>query len=139
MYGDGAADEADIIDALHRLLALALGRSETHRRSTAPLDAISLSFGYYHETPSAVENEAGLFRLIRAMQANGVCVVAAAGNGATTLPFWPAALAADHAVDIKQTGCRCSASGPATPTTARSRPSPTPGRGCAPTGAASRR
>jgi subtilisin family serine protease len=99
MYGDGAADEADIIDALHRLLLWHwLGLD--HRAKHGPLDAISLSFGYYHETPSAVVNEAGLFKAIRRLQADGVCVVAAAGNGATTLPFWPAALAGDYAEDI---------------------------------------
>jgi subtilisin family serine protease len=99
MYGDGAADEADIIDALQRLLLwhwVGLDGAEKH----PPLDVVSLSFGYYHETPSAVEDEAGLFKAVRTLQENGVCVVAAAGNGATTLPFWPAALAAEHAADI---------------------------------------
>ena len=58
-----------------------------------PLDVVSLSLGYYHETPGAVDDEAGLFAALRQLQRDGVCVVAAAGNGATTLEFWPAALA----------------------------------------------
>ena len=100
MYGDGAADEADIIDALQRLLLwhwVGVDGKDDH----GPLDVVSLSFGYYHETPNAVEDEAGLFKAVRALQENGVCVVAAAGNGATTLPFWPAALAGDYRADIK--------------------------------------
>jgi serine protease len=99
MYGDGAADETDIIDALQRLLLwhwLGLDGKDDH----GPLDVVSLSLGYYHETPGSVEDEAGLFGAIRALQADGVCVVAAAGNGATTLPFWPSALAADHTADV---------------------------------------
>ena len=60
---------------------------------------VSLSLGFYHETPGAVEDEAGLFKAIRALQHEGVCIVAAAGNGATTLPFWPAALAAGDTPD----------------------------------------
>src|SRR6185436_11889781 len=90
-----------IIDALARLLLWHWeGRKPTSKHG--PLDAISLSFGYYHETPSAIVDEAGLFTVIRKLQAEAVCVVAAAGNGATTLPFWPAALARYYDDDVRQ-------------------------------------
>jgi subtilisin family serine protease len=98
MYGDGAADEADLIDALELLLLwhwCGVDGKDDHGR----LDVVSLSLGFYHETPGAVEDEAGLFKAIRALQKEGVCIVAAAGNGATTLPFWPAALAAGDTPD----------------------------------------
>jgi subtilisin family serine protease len=92
MYGDGAADEKDLIDALQGLLIWHWLRADG-REEGDPLDVVSLSLGYYHETPGAVEDEAGLFAALRALQREGVAIVAAAGNGATTLPFWPAALA----------------------------------------------
>jgi len=91
MYGDGAADETDVIEALEKLFLW--NRLRRQGRADGPaLDVVSLSFGYYHETPGSVDDEAGLFAALRALQRDGVCIVAAAGNGATTLPFWPAAL-----------------------------------------------
>ena len=92
MYGDGAADEMDLIDALQKLLMRQWARLDGGDKGE-PLDVVSLSLGYYHETPQSVERESALFALIRALGEAGVSVVAAAGNGATTQPFWPAALA----------------------------------------------
>ena len=92
MYGDGAADEVDLVSSLQKLLIW-------HRAGLAgtkgftPVDIVSLSLGYYHETPGAVDDEAALFLAIRELQRAGVSVVAAAGNGSTTEEFWPAALA----------------------------------------------
>jgi len=91
MYGDGAADETDVVEALEKLLLWNRLRLQGRVDGT-PLDVVSLSFGYYHETPGSVDDEAGLFAALRALQREGVCIVAAAGNGATTLRFWPAAL-----------------------------------------------
>ena len=98
MYGDGAADEADVIETLEKLIIWNLLRQQG-RVDGAPLDVVCLSFGYYHETPGSVSDEAGLFAALRKLRCDGVCVIAAAGNGATTLEFWPAALAPRPVMD----------------------------------------
>lgn len=94
MYGDGAADETDLIDSLEKLLVWNRLRKEDQR-----LDVLTLSLGYYHETPGSVDDEAGLFAALRQLQRDGVCIVAAAGNGATAMEFWPAALATQSVRD----------------------------------------
>jgi len=94
MYGDGAADETDLIYSLEKLLVWNRLRKEDRR-----LDVLTLSLGYYHETPGSVDDEAGLFAALRQLQRDGVCIVAAAGNGATTMEFWPAALATQSVKD----------------------------------------
>ena len=106
MYGDGAADESDVIEALEKLIIWNRLRHQG-RVEGPPLDVLSLSLGYYHETPGSVDDEAGLFAALRKLRCDGVCVVAAAGNGATSLEFWPAALAPKPVTD--ETGTSVSA------------------------------
>jgi hypothetical protein len=93
MYGDGAADEGDLLAALTDLYAYHLlacdGRIEGR-----PIDVISLSMGYYAESPGAVVHSSALAAVLKAFGDAGVSVVAAAGNDATTTPFYPAGLAA---------------------------------------------
>lgn len=78
LSSDGITDEADLVRALMGLQA---------NRPT-PVDVVNLSLGGYthDDRPSPLLAEAihGL--------GSAVAVVAAAGNGASTRPFWPAAL-----------------------------------------------
>ena len=100
MYGDGVADEADVIDALQLLYArqlLALRDPDTHG---PVIDVLSLSLGYYHETPGTFEDEGALVTALRALSSTGVAVVAAAGNGSSDVEFFPAAFAAGAGFDV---------------------------------------
>jgi hypothetical protein len=92
MYGDGAADEADVIAALNAL-AVYHWSALDGTSDAVPIDVINLSMGYYHESPHTVVAEGALFDVLGALAADGVAVIAAAGNGGTTERFWPAALA----------------------------------------------
>ncbi|HEX6447330.1 MAG TPA: S8/S53 family peptidase [Streptosporangiales bacterium] len=78
LSSDGITDEADLIRALIGLQS----------KGAARVDVINLSLGGYthDDRPSPL--------LAEAIHALGpkVAVVAAAGNGASTRPFWPAAL-----------------------------------------------
>ena len=91
MYGDGACDEADLVDALqllHERQLLALAGKDVG----PPLDIVNISMGYYHESPDRVSNVAGLNAAINALSETGVTIVASAGNGGSDVEFWPAAL-----------------------------------------------
>ena len=102
MYGDGACDEYDLVRALQRLYVWHLAARRGHVKGR-PLDVISLSLGYYHETPGSVVDEGALFSVLRAFGEAGVAVVAAAGNGATDVEFWPGALAGRAATGVPVT------------------------------------
>jgi subtilisin family serine protease len=92
MYGDGAADEKDVLDALNALALYHWGALDGLVKGD-PLDVLNLSFGYYPETPGAVTGQSSLLRVLRELADSGVAVLAAAGNGATTERFYPAAMA----------------------------------------------
>ena len=102
MASDGAALEDDIVTALSLLL-------ERHRAAKAApgtithgvLDVLNLSFGYYHETPGSFDDESALMRVLRALSAAGVAVVAAAGNSSSDLEFYPAAFSGRNDFDIQ--------------------------------------
>ncbi len=92
MPSDGVIDEHQLTAALNMLLI---------RQATAQLtgdaqdiiDVLSLSLGYYHETPQDVEYSSALGGTLRSFGELGVLTVAAAGNDHTLTPFFPAALA----------------------------------------------
>ncbi len=91
MMGDGACAEDEVIRALTGVYAY---HREVQDGTTkgAPVDVVTMSFGYYHETPGAFDDEAGLAAAIQALTDAGICVVAAAGNRSSDVPFYPAAL-----------------------------------------------
>ena len=65
MYGDGAADEADVVEALEKLIIWNRLRP-VGPEDGAPLDVVCLSLGYYHETPGTVERRGRPVRRPRA-------------------------------------------------------------------------
>ena len=57
------------------------------------IDVITLSLGYRHETPGAFDDEEALFRVLRGLAELGVTIVAAVGNDASDVEYYPAAYA----------------------------------------------
>lgn len=93
---DGTGREHDILVALGQL---AIGRALADAGLPGGLhvDVVNLSLGFYHETPALLGVDSPIATCLADLVAAGVAVVAAAGNGATTAPFVPAAL-----VDVVQ-------------------------------------
>jgi hypothetical protein len=92
MHGDGAVAEGDMLEALNRLLlrqAIALKRKDDRYL----VDIISLSLGYYHESPSDEAFDHLLLAPLREFGQLGVIVVASAGNDATNRHLYPAGFA----------------------------------------------
>ena len=90
VQGDGVVAEADLLEALGMLwlrqaLALRRGRPEEL------VDVVSMSLGYYHETPADAAFDPLLLAPVRALGRLGVAVVVSAGNDATLRPMYPAA------------------------------------------------
>lgn len=90
MHSDGVAYESEVLCALWALArevrALRAGDDRI-----APVDIVSLSFGYFDESPDSVMPAIAM--LIDELTSLGITVVASAGNSATTRQFLPAALA----------------------------------------------
>ena len=92
VQGDGVVAEADLLEALGMLWlrqALAVRRNDPDQL----VDVVSLSLGYYHETPSDAAFDPLLLAPVRALGRLGVVVVVSAGNDATLRPMYPAAFA----------------------------------------------
>jgi Caspase domain/Subtilase family len=88
-HSDGTAYEGDLICALSKLATQIAGNE---RNSSAMVDVIVLSLGYFNETqPSAYSS--GLREAIDVLLAMGVIVVAAAGSLSTNRRLYPAAFA----------------------------------------------
>lgn len=89
---DGAMSEQDLINALDDVAEL-VRRDSAGEPGGLRIDVVSLSVGYYHETPDDVAFDSPLWRPLQALLSLGVIVVCAAGNGSTTQPWFPAAFA----------------------------------------------
>jgi subtilisin family serine protease len=99
MHGDGAVAEADVLEALNRLLirqAIAL----KHNRADHLIDVISLSLGYYHEFPSDAAFDHLILKPLRELGKLGVLVVASAGNDSTNRHMYPAGFAPHNGTQL---------------------------------------
>jgi subtilisin family serine protease len=59
-----------------------------------------LSLGYYHESVGAFDDEGALVSVLRGLASTGVAVVAAAGNGASDVEFYPGAFSQSSSFDV---------------------------------------
>ncbi len=87
---EGAMVEQDLIDALDDVAEL-VRRHRDGDPDAVGVDIVSLSVGYYHETPEDALFDSPLWCSLQALLALGVTVVCAAGNDATARPRFPAA------------------------------------------------
>jgi subtilisin family serine protease len=102
MPSDGAVPEHVLLDALHLLVA----RQRAAQQAGDPsgvIDVLSLSLGYYHEQPQDRMFDLPLWQPLDALSRMGVAIVAAAGNDATTRPFYPAAFAPHSGGEVSAT------------------------------------
>jgi len=83
--GSGTIMENDLLAALGRVVDLL----ET---GALRLDVMTLSFGFFHESPGAEETQSELYALLQRVRRTGCVVVCSAGNEATDRPSSPAAL-----------------------------------------------
>jgi subtilisin family serine protease len=91
MHSDGVVYEGDLICALRHLAKrIVRGRAND---IAAHVDVLSLSLGFFSESPHDAAIVFGLHKVINALRSLGVVVVAAAGNYSTTRRFYPAAFA----------------------------------------------
>ena len=91
IHSDDVCYEGDVICALRHLatrIALAADGD-----LAGMVDVVSLSFGYFAESAADVVLTSGLWQAIEVLLDLGVVVVAAAGNYASSRPFYPAAFA----------------------------------------------
>ncbi len=94
MHSDGVAYESDLLAALYELVEQVEAARNGDPDALA-VDVLSLSLGYFHEDGDTLTSE--LVSLLDRLSGLGVTVVAAAGNFATSRPFYPAALAPRYA------------------------------------------
>lgn len=92
IHSDGVAYEADVLLALH-LLADRVRDAQKTKRPERMVDVLSLSLGYFEETPADIAYTTKIGEAIAELTGLGVLVVAAAGNDATTRRFYPAGFA----------------------------------------------
>jgi subtilisin family serine protease len=91
MHSDGVVYEGDLICALRHLAKrIVRGRAND---IAAHVDVLSLSLGFFSESPHDAAIISGLHKVINALRSLGVVVVAAAGNYSTSRRFYPAAFA----------------------------------------------
>jgi len=95
MHSDDIVYEGDLLCAL-TMLAIRIALAEASD-SDKMVDVVSLSLGYFSESPSDQAYTFALWQAIKVLLELGVVVVAAAGNYSTSRMFYPAAFAAQPA------------------------------------------
>lgn len=96
MPSDGVVDEHKLTIALNMLL-VRQAKAQLLGTTDEIIDVMSLSLGYYHETPDDVLYTSALARTLQQFGQLGVAVVASAGNDSTRVPMFPAGLASSRA------------------------------------------
>lgn len=91
MHSDGTVYEGDLLCALSHLVIRIAQAEAGHPEQM--VDVISLSLGYFDETPHDATFTSALWDVIELLLGQGVIVVAAAGNYSTSRRFYPAAFA----------------------------------------------
>jgi hypothetical protein len=89
MHSDDVVYEGDLLCAL-ALLADRIAAAEDGSMAEM-VDVVSLSLGYFDESPADIAYGSGLWQVIQVLLDLGVAVVAAAGNYSTSRRFYPAA------------------------------------------------
>jgi subtilisin family serine protease len=87
---DGPVVESDLVKALGAIAEIAR-RHRDGEEGGHPVDVLSLSMGYYHETPDDLLFDPTMYDIMRLLGECGVSVVCSAGNDATARPMFPAA------------------------------------------------
>jgi serine protease len=89
---DGPVVESALVKALGDISEVAR-RHRDGQEGGHPIDVLSLSLGYYHETPEDLLFDPTMYEILRVLGECGVSVVCSAGNDATARPMFPAAFA----------------------------------------------
>jgi Subtilase family len=89
MHSDDVVYEGDLLCAL-ALLADRIAAAEDGSMEQM-VDVVSLSLGYFDESPADIAYGSGLWQVVQVLLDLGVAVVAAAGNYSTSRRFYPAA------------------------------------------------
>jgi subtilisin family serine protease len=87
----GMVEESNLLAVLEDL-AILVHRHRTRRKGGRPIDVLSLSLGYYHETPQDGLYTRALYDLLAILRGLGTTVVVSAGNDAIDRPTFPASL-----------------------------------------------
>jgi subtilisin family serine protease len=89
---DGPVVESDLVRSLDAIAELARRHRDGEEGGRA-LDVLSISLGYYHETPEDLLFDPTMLEIMRRLGECGVAVTCSAGNDATARPMFPAAFA----------------------------------------------
>jgi len=92
VHSDGVAYEADVLLAL-TMLSARVQAAQQNQQPDDMVDVLSLSLGYFDETPADAAYTSQLSDILAELTGLGVVVLAAAGNSATSRRFYPAAFA----------------------------------------------
>jgi hypothetical protein len=98
MHTDGIVHESILLLAV-AVLAAQIRTALASDDLTGVVDVVSLSLGYFDEYPADLVYTGQFAALLDGLTDLGVAVIAAAGNQATTQPYFPAAFATQPGAD----------------------------------------